>query len=81
MRILRTEARRAHNGQFASASAGGMAVAVAVELTSAVNCPQATSGERRAEISDLRKNYCRKRQTGNVELENGKPSLGQAGCR
>jgi len=55
-----------------------VAVAVSVELTSAVSRLR-SSGERRAEISDLRKNYCRKRQTGNVELENGKPSLGQAG--
>jgi hypothetical protein len=53
MRILRTEARRAHNGQFASASAGGVAVAVAVELTSAVNCQQATI-ERKAESGDFR---------------------------
>lgn len=32
---------------------GGVAVAVAVELTSAVNCPQATI-ERKAESGDFR---------------------------
>jgi hypothetical protein len=42
--------------------------------------------ERRAESGDLRFEIPRRekitaeRQTGNVELENGKPSLGQAGC-
>ncbi len=46
-----------------------------------------TSGELRAESGDLRFEIPRRekiiaeRQTGNVELENGKPSLGQAGCR